>query len=91
MLPVALIVVLGGSPAIGASGGEPSAVELVVDAPMMSDEEAPEAPSGEVSAPERQDQLNKAIIVAVAIAVGSLIASFGAMICCCCFYLGYYY
>lgn len=97
-MPSFLLLALLSAPVAVASthatpAAQPALVELVVDAPMMSEDELPDEGEvvGEPDAIDRQDNLNKAIIVAIAIAAGSLVASFGALICCCCFYLGYYY
>ena len=87
-----LLALLGGSPVLASTHAEPTVSELVVEAPMLSEDEVPpEQVPSDNGAVDRQDNLNKAIIVAIAIAAGSLVASFGALICCCCFYMGYYY
>ena len=62
------------------------AAPLVVDAPVMADDEVPvEAPSSNT------DGVNKAIIIAISLAFGAMLATAGTLICCCCFYYyGYY-
>ncbi|MCP4807710.1 MAG: hypothetical protein GY913_27005 [Proteobacteria bacterium] len=59
---------------------------LVVDAPVMADDEVPvEEPTSNT------DSVNKAIIIAISLAFGAMLATAGTVICCCCFYYyGYY-
>ncbi|HJN76015.1 MAG TPA: hypothetical protein QGF58_18940 [Myxococcota bacterium] len=85
-----------GTPAFASVSGTPSSVlytPLVVEAPLVSEDELPDDTPipGERDPVTRQDNMNKAIIIAIIIAEFALVASFGALICCCCLYMGYYY
>lgn len=80
------------APPVFAENTEPAPMEqvmdapFVVDAPLMSEDEVP------LDDPvTRQDNQNKALIIALAIALGGLLAMLGTLVCCCCFYYyGYY-
>ena len=90
MLPLLLTLATAPTFAEGPQPAETVQVDaastLVVDAPVMEDGEVP------VDDPATgQDNLNKAIIITMFIAMGALLATAGTLICCCCFYYNGYY